>query len=93
MNVFGVEMSDVTASALLGLAVILILMGRIVPYRFYKNIIEERDTWKESALMSQRHVDKLLHDADVSVNALSSMEVEAAKVATNAGDDHQQETT
>lgn len=84
MNVLGISPEVLTPSVLLALVVLAIITGRLVPLRFYKNLIEERDQWRDSAQHSAQDVTRLINDADVSVRALASLKVEAAKLASGA---------
>jgi hypothetical protein len=42
----GIPVGDFTAPGLLGVAVILILLGRLVPYRILKDKAEESEKWR-----------------------------------------------
>lgn len=49
IEILGMKPPELGAVGLLGLAVVMILTGRLVPLTFYKAILAERDAWKAQA--------------------------------------------
>lgn len=48
MELAGIPVADLTPAALVGLFVVAILVGLLVPRRTLKDVQTERDTWKEA---------------------------------------------
>lgn len=69
------------AVGLLGITVVLILTGRLIPVSMYKRLEADRDTWRALALKASDHVDDLLPAAHTAANAL-----DALRKATSFGD-------
>lgn len=45
-------------AALLGLAIFMIFMGILIPRRFYKEVCDERDRWREAYEVQRERADK-----------------------------------
>lgn len=45
----GVPLTTLTPAALLGVFVLLIFLGGLVPWRIYKEMVKDRDAWKKVA--------------------------------------------
>jgi len=46
MSLWGLEISDISSSSLLGVCVVLILLGRLVPRSTYKDKADETERWR-----------------------------------------------
>jgi hypothetical protein len=44
----GVPIADLTAPTLLGVGILFLMLGRLVPLNFYKEKASEADKWKEA---------------------------------------------
>ncbi|MFJ8345014.1 hypothetical protein ACIQ9J_01295 [Streptomyces sp. NPDC094153] len=53
-ELIGAGWATVGATGLLGTAVLLVLTGGLVPRRTYKDLREERDTWRQAHTESER---------------------------------------
>ncbi|MCX4816787.1 hypothetical protein OG601_47565 [Streptomyces sp. NBC_01239] len=53
-EIFGINPSDVGLGALLTLAVLLILTGKLVPRRTHEDVIADRDNWRQAYLESEK---------------------------------------
>ena len=73
--IYGIPMDKLTAPALLGLAIAMILMGLLVPRRTHKDKIEESERWRQ-AYETER-------ERSATANAQSVQLLELAKT-TNA---------
>ena len=57
--IFDIPVGDLTAPGLIGLGVLLIMTGRLVPVRFYKNKSDESERWRLS-FETERETRKVL---------------------------------
>ena len=62
-----------TAGSLLGLCVLLILTGRLVPRSVVKDLQADRDAWKTAALQTMAQNGKLMVGAQVASDVLKSL--------------------
>jgi hypothetical protein len=53
MSLWGLEISDISSSSLLGVCVILILLGRLVPRSTYKDKADETERWRSAYEMER----------------------------------------
>lgn len=63
------------AVGLLGVGVLMVYTGRLVPRATYRDMEKDRDTWREVALKAIGHADQLLPGAQIAsevVRALST---------------------
>lgn len=54
MSDLGVSLDNLTPAALLGLAVLLLLMGRLIPRRTYDDLKTDRDHWQQAHADSEK---------------------------------------
>ena len=59
------------AVGLLGVVVLLILSGRLVPRRVYQDLERDRDHWREAAMKAIGHADQLLPAAQITTEMVS----------------------
>lgn len=62
-----------TAGSLLGLTVVMILTGRLVPRRQHDEVRQERDQWRVVALKAIGHTGELLPAAQVASQAVRAL--------------------
>lgn len=62
------------AVGLLGLAFLMIMFGKLVPGRFYKQLERERDYWRAAALKQQGHTDALMPAAKMNVEFVRGLQ-------------------
>jgi hypothetical protein len=53
MVIFGVPVAGLTAPVLLGIGILLILTGRLVPRRTYDDALRDRDRWQQAHSVSE----------------------------------------
>ncbi|MEU1800914.1 hypothetical protein [Streptomyces sp. NPDC019937] len=53
-DLMGINVVQGGAVALLAVAVLMVLTGRLIPRRTYDDLKEERDTWRNAALESEK---------------------------------------
>lgn len=61
------------AVGLLAVVVVMILTGRLVPLRFYRQLEADRDQWREVAQASTRHTDQLLPAAKITTDITQAL--------------------
>jgi hypothetical protein len=61
------------AVGMLGLVVLLILMGQLVPRRTVRSIEAERDLWRDVALRAMGHTDALLPGAQIAAQVTQAL--------------------
>lgn len=61
------------AVGLLGLVVLLILAGRLVPRRTYQDMERDRDQWRDVALKAMGHTDQLLPAARITTQVTQAL--------------------
>lgn len=71
------------AVGLLGIVVLLILSGRLVPRRVYRDLEADRDHWREAAMKSIGHTDQLLPAAQITTEMVTAL---AGQSATKPAD-------
>lgn len=86
MTIWGVAVDPASAGAagLLGLGVLMVLTGRLIPRSLYLDVIRERDQWREVALKSAGHADALLPAARMSAEAMRALSEQASPAAARA---------
>ncbi|MFJ3141747.1 hypothetical protein ACIPJM_04750 [Streptomyces halstedii] len=59
-ELFGIDIAQGGAVALLAVVVIMVLTGRLVPRRTYNDLLEERNTWRSAHAVSEeaRHLER-----------------------------------
>ena len=62
------------AVGFLGLAFLLIMFGGLVPGRFYKEMKQERNYWRDAALKQQGHTEALLPSAQATVGFIHGLQ-------------------
>lgn len=75
------------AVGLLGIVVLLILSGRIIPRATYRALERDRDHWREAAMKAIGHTDQLLPAAQITtemVTALAGHAIAKPPPATDA---------
>lgn len=67
MEAFGITVGELTTATLLGIGILLILTGRLVPRRTYDDALRDRDRWQtahsvseEARLTQTRQLDAVL---------------------------------
>lgn len=68
------------AVGLLGVVVLLILSGRLVPRRVYQDMERDRDHWREAFMKASSHADQLLPAAQITTEMVTAL----AQATTNA---------
>lgn len=61
------------AVGLLGLVVLLILSGRLIPRRVYQDLERDRDHWRNAAMKAIGHADQLLPAAQITTEMMTAM--------------------
>lgn len=61
------------AVGLLGVVVLLILSGRLIPRRVYRDLENDRDHWREAAMKAIGHADQLLPAARITTEMVTAM--------------------
>lgn len=65
------------AVGLLGLVVLLILLGRLVPRSTYRALERDRDHWRDAALKAIGHTDQLLPAAQITTEMVTALASQA----------------
>lgn len=65
------------AVGMLGLTVLMIFTGRLVPLRNYRSLEEDRDHWRDVAIKSIGQADELLLSARIAANVADALHKEA----------------
>lgn len=65
------------AVGLLTIVVLLILSGRLVPRRVYRDLEADRDHWREAAMKAIGHADQLLPAAQITTEMVSVLAAQA----------------
>ncbi|MFJ8923832.1 hypothetical protein ACIREK_30695 [Streptomyces sp. NPDC102415] len=52
-ELFGIDIAQGGAVALLAIVVVMVLTGRLVPRRTYDDLLEERNTWRTAHTVSE----------------------------------------
>lgn len=80
MVIDGIPIVGLTAPALLGLAVLLLLTGRLIPRRTYDDLRQDRNDWKDAHAESERirgelvtHMTMMVEQAKVTEALLRSL--------------------
>jgi len=60
----GIPLNGLTAPALLGLAILLLLLGKLIPRRTYEDLKDDRDRWREAHDKSESARKELLGTLD-----------------------------
>jgi hypothetical protein len=63
---------------LLGVVVLLILSGRIVPRSTYRSLERDRDHWREAAMKAIGHTEQLLPAAQITTEMVTALAGQAA---------------
>lgn len=81
MGVEGIALgwTDVSAGAIVILAVLMIFTGRLVPRRYYEDMQAQRDTWRAASEKSDAQNALLIDRADATLAILQSLEAQARK--------------
>lgn len=74
----GIPVVNIGAGGLVTLFVILFFTGRIVPWRIYQAMKEDRDTWRAAAQELLEQNTELVTDKDLSVELLRALRAYAA---------------
>jgi hypothetical protein len=81
MEVWGIPVGDLSAPVLLGLAIILILRGRLVPRSTYDDLRADRDQWREAHRLSEearltqtRQLDAVLEVGETVKNVMNALD-------------------
>ena len=61
------------AAGLLGVVVVLILVGRLVPMSAYKQLERDRDHWRDAAIKAIGHSDVLLPAAQITTQVTQAL--------------------
>lgn len=61
------------AVGLLGIVVLLILSGRLIPRRVYRDLENDRDHWREAAMKAINQADQLLPSARITTEMVTAM--------------------
>jgi hypothetical protein len=76
----GIPVVGLTAPALLGLAILLLLTGRLIPRRTYDDLKQDREDWKAAHRESERirgelvqHMNMMVEQAKVTEALLRSL--------------------
>ena len=75
-----------SAVTLLGVVVLLILSGRLVPSRTYRSLERDRDHWREAAMKAIGHTDQLLPAAQITTEMVTALAGHAAAKPSNPSD-------
>lgn len=70
------------AVGLLGIVVLLILAGRLVPRATYQALERDRDHWREAAMKAIGHTDQLLPAAQITTEMVTALAQATPKPAT-----------
>lgn len=75
MSVWGltVDLASIGAGGLLGLGVLMIFTGRLIPRVIYLDKVRECDQWREVALKSAGHADALLPAAQMAAQSMRAL--------------------
>lgn len=63
---------------LLGVVVLLILSGRLVPRRVYRDLETDRDHWRDAAMKAIGHTEQLLPAAQITTEMVTALAGQAA---------------
>lgn len=74
----GIPVLNIGAGGLVTLFVVLFFTGRIVPWRIYLAMKEDRDTWRAAAEELRQQNTELITDKDLSVELLRALRAYAA---------------
>lgn len=69
----GLPVVNIGAGSLVTLFVVMFFTGRIVPWRIYLAMKEDRDTWRKAAQELLAQNTELIADKDLSVDLLRSL--------------------
>lgn len=69
----GLPVTDLGATALLALVVLMVLTGRLVPRRALDDLRTERDYWRQAAEERTEQLSRLLVGVDTSARALEAI--------------------
>ena len=61
------------AVGLLGLAFVMVMTGLLVPRPFYRQVVKERDEWKQIAMRSMDHAEALMPGAEIAAEVTRSL--------------------
>ncbi len=61
------------AVGLLGIVVLLILSGRLIPRTTYRQLERDRDHWREAAMKAIGHADQLLPAAKITTEMVTAL--------------------
>lgn len=67
---------NIGASGLLIIVALLVFTGRLVPRRTYDDMVQDRDYWREIAIKSAGHTEKLLPAAHIASQVSRAFAVE-----------------
>ena len=88
----GVPIKDLSVATLLGIAILLIILGRLVPWWLYKDKCKEADRWREAyeneraaRLVSDRQTAELLEFAKSTHSILDALFVNTAESSRQGG--------
>lgn len=75
MTIWGLTVDPTSAGAagLLGLGVLMVFTGRLIPRSVHLDTVRERDQWREIALKSMGHTDALLPAARIAAEVTRSL--------------------
>lgn len=62
------------AVGLLGVTFLLVMFGYLVPRSFYRQVVKERDYWRDAAMKQQAHTEALLPAARMNVEFVRGMQ-------------------
>lgn len=86
MDLTNIHLLDLTPAALLGLVVLLLLLGRLVPRRTVDDAVRQMEYWREAHSNSEKartaqkeQADELLESSRLTVQLLQSIRAEAEK--------------
>lgn len=81
MVIFGVPVAGLTAPVLLGIGILLILTGRLVPRRTYDDALRDRDRWQaahsvseEARLTQTRQLDAVLEVGETVKQVMTALD-------------------
>jgi hypothetical protein len=81
MEVWGIPVGDMSAPVLLGIAIVLILRGRLVPRSTYDDLRADRDQWREAHRLSEearltqtRQLDAVLEVGETVKNVMNALD-------------------
>lgn len=68
---------------LLGIVVLLILVGRLVPRATYQALERDRDHWRDAAIKAIGHADQLLPAAQITTEMISAFAAQTSTKPTS----------